>query len=65
MKPFNVRGTKYRFVVMKVLTRDHFGRPRTMETLYDEESTAVIDGDHFLIVAMQEDVAKPTHGGTA
>lgn len=60
-KTRTIRGEVYTAVVCKVVGRDAHGRPRKLETLYDEESTKLEGGEEFLIGFFKSDcVAKRT-----
>lgn len=48
-KTRTIRGEDYTPVVCKVIGRDQHGRPRQLETLYDEESTKLAGGEEFVI----------------
>lgn len=45
-----IGGEEYSTVVVKIMQRDHLGRPRMGMFVYPEQTVDVADGDAFLIV---------------
>lgn len=52
-------GEKFRATVLKVITRDEDGSPRTFEILREDERTKVSEGLEFWVVYASENVLKP------
>lgn len=52
-------GEVFHATVLKVLTRDADGAPRTFEIMHPDESTKVTDGQEFWIVYASEKVLRP------
>lgn len=52
----SIRGKRHKYLVLKVLDRDASGRPKTVECLYDEDSTRIEGGEHFWVVLAPSDM---------
>jgi len=48
-----IRGTEHTLVVLHIIGRDRFGRPRTAEFLYDDESMKIEGGEEFVTAYVQ------------
>lgn len=45
-----IKGKRYKYLVLEVLSRDVQGRPSDMRCLYDEDVKKIEGGEHFWIV---------------
>jgi hypothetical protein len=52
-------------VVLRTITRDDFGRPRTFEVLYDEETVHLKGGEHFWVLFAPDAMFKTKTKGDA
>ena len=48
-----VRGIEHTLVVLHITGRDRFGRPRTAEFIYDDESMNIEEGEEFVTAFVQ------------
>jgi hypothetical protein len=61
----NKKGQPHKLVIMKVLTRDEFGRPSTVKVGYDDTKFDIGEGDEFVTGFIHEAATKPGHKGNA
>lgn len=52
-------GERYVCTLLKIVERDGKGRPRSLTVLYDEETTTLRGGEHFLAVYIHEPSLQP------
>lgn len=61
-RKIKISGEPHRLVVLRVLARDHLGRPSRVEVLYDDSTTQVEAGATFH-TAYIHNSATETRGG--